>query len=53
MEERLLASQAVCKQVNRMVGFPVQGLGDTLLILTSPDVLPLLKRLIVEVEKEI
>lgn len=46
----LEAKMAVSKKVNRMVGRRVVGLGDTISMLTAPDVLPLLKDLIEQIE---
>lgn len=51
MAPALEAKMDVCKQVNRMVGHQVQGLGDLLSILTSPDVLPKLENLITQIKE--
>lgn len=45
-------NQAICRRVNRMVGYHVTGLGDLLSVLTHPDVLPMVEDLIFEIKKE-
>ena len=47
-----LTKRKICKKVERMVGYPVTGLGDILSILTGPDVLPLLETYISEKKRE-
>jgi hypothetical protein len=51
MHSELEAKMDVCKQVNRTVGHHVQGLGDLLSVLTSPDVLPKLENLITQIKE--
>ena len=47
-----LIREAIGKKYEKQIGKPSQMLPDTLAILTSPDILPLLKQLIEETEKE-
>lgn len=41
-----LVKKAIAIRAKRMVGYEVPGLGDTLSMLTGPDMLPLLEELI-------
>ncbi len=45
-----LVKKAIAIRVKRMVGYEVLGLGDTLSMLTGPDLLPLLEELILAVK---
>jgi len=51
MEEVSEIKKAISRKVNRMVGYEVIGLGDLLSILTGPDVLPDLERLIQQIRE--
>lgn len=45
------AKIAVCKKVERVVGYIPQGLGDILSILAHPDVIELTKKFLEEKDK--
>lgn len=52
MDKEILEVQYdIGRKVEQMVGYPIQGLRDILSILTGPDVLPLLEKLITETKK--